>query len=130
MYSQFTSGRATLEDFAKIPFLGKGHGEMYEVFDWVYRFHFKPEDIGFLVKLTDCRDKYIDADRAFERATAHWGTERWGCLTLDLSLDGDRLYRTDIDVFAPDKSSDIPFTLVVGAHSHKPDRLRTIKGEK
>ncbi|MBW3005084.1 hypothetical protein KY310_04600 [Candidatus Woesearchaeota archaeon] len=126
MYSHFVSGKATLEDFAKIPFLGKGYGEMYEVFDWVYRFHLKPEDISFLATLMDRKDKYLGGEHAFEKASAHWGTERWGCLTLDLSLDGDRLYRTDIDVFA---SAGRPELLVVGAHSHKPDLLKKFRKE-
>lgn len=74
----FVSTRAKLIDYAKIPFDGRGPGLEFEVFGGVYRFHIDAEDSDEIKKLIERRDKYIESTKAFERAQAHWGTERWG----------------------------------------------------
>ncbi|RJQ17274.1 hypothetical protein C4573_04445 [Candidatus Woesearchaeota archaeon] len=116
------SAKATLTDYAKIPFDGTGCGLSFEVFDWVYRFHLDtvPE---FMEKLYACRDQYIKSDQGFDQAMAHWGTERWSGLYLRLQHEQELLLSTKIDVFAPKQE---PISIVAGIYSHKPELLRKL----
>ena len=132
-YSFFASAPAKLETFARVPCCGEGLGLEYEVWDWVYMFQFRTEHKAFLKELLSRKDKYIHSSDAFDRAMCHWGTQDWGCLTMELLSDGTR-FRTDVDIFAPlipdgfprehIKLSDV---FVFGTYSHKPDLLKKLR---
>lgn len=136
MYSPFSFTKTKLVDYAKIPFDGKGHGLEWEVFDWVYRFHLEVDQSDPILKIFERKDEYIKSEEAFEKAISHWGMERWGGLTLELSIDLEKLIRTDIDVFWPkllskeDPLSKKKIPVIIGMYSHKPDLLLKLRGEK
>ena len=131
-YSPYASSRAKLTDFAKIPYDGSGFGQIYEVFDWYYRFAFEVTDEDIKRMLLERRDHPmygIDSRKAFGSATAHWGTARWSALTLDLLLEGESKFRTDVDVFAP-SGEDPSGLVIIGAYSHKPDILKKMYADR
>jgi hypothetical protein len=96
-----SSTKAQLVDYVKIPLLGEGYGLEWEVFDWIYRFHLKPEDPSIVRDLLSRKDGYIQSSEGFQKAVAHWGTQRWSGLTMDMGFDDQSFVKTDVDVFGP-----------------------------
>lgn len=105
--------------------------EAGHLWDWIYRFSFKVED-DFLKKCLERRDSYIDSSSGFDKYSAHWGTQPWGGLVLDISSEGSRIFRTKVDVFAPkysDRIDKICSTLIVGIYSHRPECYHQSSGQ-
>lgn len=115
MYSTFALGKATLLGTDKIKI-----ADTDKEFDRFYRFLMQAEDTDFLKKIALRRDEFIDSESAFQRFVSHWGMERWSCLTLYLKHGGKEIFRTDIDVFAPEQKQPLDL-FVLGLYSHKPD---------
>jgi hypothetical protein len=81
-----------------------------------YRFALSTEDESLLEQLSKYRDS-IPGEQAFEKRIAHWGTQRWGGLTLKLQ-DSRALYmESGIDVFAPESRGKLSRRFVVAAYS-------------
>jgi hypothetical protein len=123
--------RATLVECAKGPFLGKGQDPGLEVFDWVYQYKFQvhPDHRQQLQLLLERADLWGPSAAALEQIVCHWGTQDWGCLTIDIGQGGRRFYRTDVDVFGPRTERALSPDVVVCAYSHKPDLLKKLREE-
>lgn len=97
------------------------------VFDWVFQYLFDCDR-----KLTEIlggfKDPYCSSEHALRSATCHWGSQSWKGLTAELSYQGQKLFRDDVDIFDT-TATPTPDKLILAAHSHKPDLLRELRKE-
>ncbi len=130
-YHPVASGLVKLIRAERIPWcydpkkLGK-HDYELAVFDWVFQYLFDC-DRKLTKILYDFKDSYCDSGHALRSATCHWGTQSWKGLTAELSYQGQKLFRDDVDIF--DTEEITPSKLILAAHSHKPDLLREFRKE-
>ena len=114
----FVRARTKLLDTEKAPYIKSAP------WDWIYRFLLETDDQQFLEGSLQRRDRYIDSVHGFGGYTAHWGTQDWSHLVLDISTLEERLFRTKVDIFAPQGSTELGKRFVVGLYSHRQEFLQ------
>lgn len=88
--------------------------------DGVFGLNFMLPEKEEALRLYERRDPDISGETAQRNFSAHWGMENWGGLFLLLSLEGEKVFQSAIDVFTCDDDAILSDKIHILAYSQDP----------
>lgn len=128
-YERYATANAVLSDSTWQAFenVGEGASPLLEPVDGFFLFEFATTKMQFLKLLCDRRDPHHGHKSAFDRYLFHWGLQNWGGLAIEIRIGDCRLFRTEVDVFAPQDTEELSGVVYLGVISVDPERYERRK---